>query len=267
MKQPKTIIAGSFTIEPAQKDTIDSVGTLLSQSYVDMDATPILPLDMRTLYAGGDQTHPPLFAIALPLPTGAVWVLRGIEDVAQLPIKDKYVKDNKLVRPLVDWAGTFSENAAFGLVTQAYRGMIDVDDSLDDDLTNDDSIHVTIELPLDEIDVHRAPGVDYDEWLDALSDVAEAALDRVDADGEVILFDASDDDRPAIAGHISLSADDDEDAINLVTEAMAEAFAPFTPAEDVRDRLSVEIEEMCLYSMLNGLIDGLDPDDLADFSD
>jgi len=264
MKQPRTIVAGAFTIEPSTQDTIDSVGGLLSQAYADIGGADVHPLDLRTLYPGGDQTHPPLFAVALPLPTGTVWVIRGVEDVAQIKVKDKFAKNpEKLDRPLISWAESFSQEAAYGLAAQAYRGLTD-DENLDAEEADDGSIHVTIELPLDGIDAHRDAEADFDEWLDALSDVAEAALERVDAEPEVILFDASEEGRPSLAGHISVVADDDDDAVNLVREAMIEAFAPFTPSDEVRDRLNVEIEEMCLYSMLNGLMGGLGDEDLGD---
>jgi len=263
MKQPKTIVAGAFTIDPAPAELIEGLGALLGLQ--DEDGTPILPVDMRTMSVQSENETPPLFAMAMLLPTGMVWMIKGAGNVAVLPVKNKYALDpKKLDRPLVAWAQTFSQEAALGLVYQAYGGLID-DDTDDADNTDDGSIHVTIELPLDEIDVHREPDTDFDEWLDALSDVAEAALDRVDADGEVILFDASEEGRPSLAGHVSVIADDDDDAINLVRDAMVEAFAPFTPFEEVRDRLNVEIEEMCLYSMLSGLMGDLSENDDTDF--
>ena len=259
MNQPQSIIAGAFTIEPAPAELAEGLGALLGLQ--DVEGDPILPVDMRTMTVASDPETPPLFAMALPLPTGMVWMIRGVETIAVLPVKDKHAKDPaKLDRGLVAWAATFTDEAALGLVYQAYGDALN-DDGDDAD---DGSIHVTIDLPLDEIDVHRDPEADYDEWLDSLSEVAEAALDRVDADGEVILFDASDEDSPRLAGHISVIADDDDDAVNLVRDAMVEAFAPFTPFDSVRDRLNVEIEEMCLYSMLSGLMGDLADEDLTD---
>jgi len=255
----KPIIAGAFTIEEAPAELVESLGALLGLQ--DSAGNPILPVDMRTMSVHSAQEIPPLFAMAMPLPIGMVWMIKGITDVAVLPIKEKYVSNpKKLDRPLVAWALTFTDEAAVGLVRQSYAGALD--DDTDD--TDDGSIHVTVELPLDEIDVHREPETDFNEWLDALSDVAEAALDRADSDGEVILFDASEDGHPGLAGHISVLADDDEDAINLVRDALAEAFAPFTPVDEVRDRLNLEIEEMCLYSMLSGLMGDMGDEDLPD---
>jgi len=266
MKQPESIIAGSFVIEPAPTELAEGLGALLGLQ--NLDGEPILPVDMRTLAAHSEAEIPPLFALALPLPTGMVWMIKGVANVAVLPVKEKHAYDpKKRDRVLVAWAATFTEDAALGLIYQAYGGMIDDADDDEVEAANDGSVHVTVELPLDGIDVHRAPDTDLNEWLDSLSDAAMAALDRVDADAEVILFDASEEDRPGIAGHISVFADDDEDAINLVTGAMTEALAGFTPVEDVRDRLAVEIEEVCLYSMLSDLMDGMDDTDLADFSD
>jgi len=265
MKQSQTIIAGSFTIEPAPPELAEGLGALLGLQ--DLGGEPLLPVDMRTLSVHSEQEIPPLFALALPLPTGLVWMIRGVANVAVLPVKDKHADSpKKRIRALAAWAATFAENAALGLVYQAYGGMID--DADEAEAAPDGSIHVTVELPLDGIDAHRPPDTDLNEWLDSLSDAAKMALDRADTDAEVLLFDASEEGHPGIAGHISVFADDDDDAINLVTEAMIQALAGFTPAQDVADRLAVEIEEVCLYSMLSGLMDDIGgTDGLAGFAD
>jgi len=248
----KTIIAGAFIIEAAVPELTEALSVALG---IEEEEGPSPFLDVRCLRADVEDELPPLFALALPTEVGPVWILRGMDDVAQIRIKNKQAKDpKKILKPLVAWAETFSLSAAINLVTGAYG--LDMDGGLDD------SIHLIVDLPLDGIDPHRVD--DLDQWLDDLTETVEAALDRVDADGEAVLFDSSDETRTSLSGHFSVLADDDEDAIKLVREALLEAFAGFTPFSEVCERLSVEIETECMYDMFADILAGVDDQDLPD---
>jgi hypothetical protein len=253
MDSQGVIVTGAFTIEPADGELVDALMAAMDADLADQDSDDAAGaeafLDVRRIVVddGGDRL-PALFALAMDMPGGPAWLVRGELPIALIRIKEKHRQSPKILRSLVAWAETFSPIAAVSLVAAAYDGF-----GFEDD---DDSIHLLVDLPLTGIDPHRRPDADLEEWLDGLTETAEDVLDQVEADAEVVLFDSGDDDTPSLAGHIVIYADTEDDAIDLVRDALLRAFAAFTPFVKVEANLSIEVEEHCLQDLYSDLIDG-----------
>ena len=257
------IIAGVFCIERADSELIDALTTAMRGDLdlislygddleaVDQAMSPSF-IDVRRLRLDtpGEQS-PAIFALAMDFPGGAAWIVRGEVVLAMIPISDRQrLHRRKFANPLIDWADTFTMQAAEALLAVAY-GSIEYPDN---------STHLIVDLPLSGISVHRGKGVDLDEWLDDLTDKVEDYLTSLDADAEIVLFDTSDETRRAISGHIVMLSEGDEDLVTLVTDALMSACSAFTPQTRVRERLRVEIEERCMYDLYEDFLAGMDED-------
>ena len=187
--------------------------------------------------------------MAMEFPTGPMWMIRGVDVVALIPIKRKYIKNSrKLLSPLVKWAETLAPSAAAAVVSAAFEGF-----TLGDP---DSGTHFIVELPLDGITVDRPDGMDMDEWLDSLTDIAQRELESLDPDNEIILFDSTIDETAIIVGHVAVESEEDEESLQeFVKRAFLVAFSGFTPTDDVRTNLSVELEVGCMYSSYADFMD------------
>ncbi|MCL2470978.1 MAG: hypothetical protein FWF25_04470 [Propionibacteriaceae bacterium] len=263
MSQSDAITAGAFTIVPAETELAEALTAAIKLEQFlnggggDADAPETgfpAVLDVRRLtLADSEGNLPPIFALAMDTEAGTVWMVRGEIVLALIPVK-KADSPKKMVSVLASWVESFTAEGAAGMVGAAYSGM--------DDSHDDDSVHLVAELPLDGIDLHRPDTMAMDEWLDMLTETAESVLDRVEADAEVILFDASDENTSIIGGHIEVFSDDDEDAINLTRQALLAAFTSLTPQKKVRDRLSIVVEDQCMYDMYEDILSTLDDPDI-----
>jgi|GEM_PF-2313451 len=261
-----TIVAGSFTIERADAELTEALQAAMRADLADAlaevaddDAGPFdleedLFLELRQLTLDDDEVDlPPLFALAMDLPIGLMWLVRGEVPLALVPIKEKYRdRPKRMVRSLADWAQTFSPPAALGLVKTAYGSGTDHDDG---------RIHLLADLPLDGITTHRPPLLDIDEWLDELSSQVWDRLDQVEVDADVMLYEPIAGPGSAIRGHISVDCEDEDDAISLVTDALLSAFSVFTPAAAVREALSVDVERPEIGDLLGDIYFDSDEDD------
>lgn len=253
MKEQGPILAGVFAIEDTDAELVAGVKETMAiiaagQEEDDTDEDEIeIPevLDLRRMSIAleedetedSPQPMPVLYAMALTSDAGNIWMVRGDNVIAVIPIKGA----RKPLSALTDWAETFSPEAAFGLVAAAYP-------HLDDDV-EDDSIHLILDLPLDGISMHRPKEITLEKFLDDLGYDIEEALEQIEVDSDAALYSSDD----AIVGHISVYLDDEERAIQFVRDAALDAFTEFTPKAKVHSQLVVKAEGPCLYDIVPGV--------------
>ncbi|MCL2482703.1 MAG: hypothetical protein FWF43_04670 [Propionibacteriaceae bacterium] len=263
MSQSDAIVAGAFTIIPAEAELVEALTAAIKLDQLineggDVNAPETgFPafLDVRRLIVTEyEGLLPPIFAVVTDTGTGPAWTIRGEIVLALIPVKQAD-SPKKMVSVLASWVQAFTPEGAAGLVQAAYSDTADSHD--------DDSVHLVAELPLDGIDLHRPDSMVMDEWLDMLTETAESVLDRVEADAEVVLFDTTDENGSSIGGHIEVFSDDDEDAISLTRQALLAAFTSLTPQKKVRERLSIVVEEQCMYDMYEDILSTLDDPDIS----
>lgn len=240
------IVTGAFTIQPADADLVEALTAVMDSSSLGLMAGSLAAepahhfLDVRRLVVDEAAVRSPaLFAIAMDFPSGCAWLVRGELPIALIPVEPTNQNDTDMVRPLVAWAETLSPLAAAGMVSVAYGGRgLEVEQG---------QIHVLVELPLSGETLSLEES--FDSWLDTLTIVCEETLGRNEVDAEVVFYDSSDELSLSISGHVTLYADTEEDAVDLVRDALFRVLVAFIPAGELDNALSVEVEGQCMYDL------------------
>jgi len=256
---PKQIRAGAFTIGPADEELAAEFTATLAR--IADGEVPVVVLDVRELLCtpldDPEPDYPRLVAIALDAQPGPLWLVRGSEFPISLVPAKRAARGKKLLKPLVRWAETFTPNAACALAMEGYG-------YVDDDEVDDGWIHLTAELVLTGIDTHQEPDSSQEAWVNELETIAEATLEQIEVEGEIIVFDVSEEGRPALGVHAEIDLDDEAEAVAVLKRALTRAFAAFTPQAKVGKALIVEVEEDCLYDRMEEILAGMDLGDDPD---